>query len=221
MSAVSMPLATPRTGARPCGAAFAALLTGALGCTGGSKPAKDTGAGADGADGGSEGSADGGTGDGGPVDPCGEAAVVEVGTGAAAFEPFAEPATAVMVHGPQGGWHMLGSLRVVGLQQIVSVRYTVTHQATGAVVADNQYRVGMLYDAEACLGTYPGMYGYLNVTDMAVGEADTPPELLSWQPVELCLEVDDGARAGAACGVVEAVPDPIDIESGLAPPRPE
>ena len=39
--------------------------------------------------------------------------------------------------------------------------------------------------------------------------------------LELCLQVDDGARSGAACGVVEAVPDPIDIESGLAPPRPE
>lgn len=201
----------------------AALLLAVLGagCTGAPKPADDSAAGADG---GTEGSADGGVdgaGDGGPVDPCGEAAVVEVGTGAAAFEPFGQPPTAVMVHGPQGGWHMLGSLRVTGLQQIVSVRYTVTHQASGVVVADNQYRVGMLFDADTCVGTYPGMYGYLNVAEMAAGDADTPPELLSWQPVELCLEVDDGARAGSACGVVEAVPDPIDVDSGLAPPRPD
>ncbi|MBL8615169.1 MAG: hypothetical protein JNM72_06130 [Deltaproteobacteria bacterium] len=213
----------PSPPASPFAHLLAALLVAAAGagCSGGPKPADDSGSGADGADGGSEGSVDGGAGDGGPADPCGEAAVVEVGTGAAAFEPFGDPATAVMVHGPQGGWHMLGSLRVTGLQQIVSVRYTVTHQASGVVVADNQYRVGMLYDADTCVGSYPGMYGYLNVAEMVDGEADTPPELLSWQPVELCLEVDDGARAGAACGVVEAVPDPMDLASGLAPPRPD
>lgn len=206
------------------GARVALLVTAlGLGCSGGPKPGDDSAAGADGADGGSEGGEGGadGAADGGPADPCGESAVVEVGTGAAAFEPFGDPPSAVMVHGPQGGWHMLGSLRVTGLQQIVSVRYTITHQASGVVVADNQYRVGMLYDADTCVGSYPGMYGYLNVTELVDGEADTPPELLSWQPVELCLEVDDGDRAGAACGVVEALPDPMDRASGLAPPPPE
>ncbi len=216
------PLLSPPAAQR--GWLLAALFGGAAaGCSGEPKPAEDSAAGADGgAEGGdgSDGGADG-AGDGGPVGPCGEGAVVEVGTGAAAFEPFGDPPTAVMVHGPQGGWHMLGSLRVTGLQQIVSVRYTITHQASGVVVADNQYRVGMLYDADACVGSYPGMYGYLNVTALVDGAADTPPELLSWQPVELCLAVDDGERTGSACGVVEAVPDPMDMASGLAPPRPE
>ncbi len=51
--------------------------------------------------------------------PCEEAALtpatVEVGTGSESFEPFAEGDTVGYVLGPQGGFHVWGSLRVTGM----------------------------------------------------------------------------------------------------------
>ena len=40
------------------------------------------------------------------------APAVEIGTGADAFEPVADGGTVYVVFGPQGGYHILGSLRV-------------------------------------------------------------------------------------------------------------
>ena len=46
--------------------------------------------------------------------PCPEPPVsLEIGTGEAAFEPIAAPLP--VVNGPQGGWHVFGSLRGTGL----------------------------------------------------------------------------------------------------------
>ena len=196
---------------------FSVLLSGlVLGCT----ASKDSGAlGADGAGDGASG-ADGGDGsDGGPADPCADKRV-EIGTGAVEFEPFGDPASAVMVHGPQGGWHMLGSLRTSGLQQVVSVVFTITEPVSGVEVSRNNYRVGTIFDPDTCIGTYPGMYGYLLVTGLADGEADTPPELLSWTELELCMSADDGESSADQCLRLRAEPDPADVESGLAPPEP-
>ncbi len=208
------------TGGMPILAVF---FVGSLGCAGDPAPSgKDSGddcCGTGGADDPADGSGDG-TADGGPVDPCATKRV-EVGTGASAFEPFGDPAAAIMVHGPQGGWHMLGSLRTTGLQQVVSVVYTITDLGSGVEISRNNYRVGTIFDAETCVGTYPGMYGYLLITPLVDGERDTPPELLSWAPLQLCMSADDGEDSAEACVELTAEPDPIDVASGLAPPRPE
>ena len=117
-----------------------------------------------------------------------------------------------MVHGPQGGWHILGSARMSNFSPIVRIHYVVTVEATGAIVADNNYRVEMRTDAE-CSGYYAGMYGYLDVRELAAGELDTPPELLAGQELRLTMEVADeqGAAASDSLMVIAAL-DPMDVE---------
>jgi hypothetical protein len=139
-----------------------------------------------------------------------EPATIEVGTGADAFEAVAEGDPVTMVHGPQGGWHVLGSARVANLAPIVAIHYTVTVEPEGVLVSDNDYRVQMLADG-ACGGTYPGMYGYLNVSALATGDADTPPELLAGRTLGLRMEATDvaGRAATDELSVVAAL-DPKD-----------
>jgi hypothetical protein len=139
--------------------------------------------------------------------------VVEVGTGEREFEILAEGDSVVMVHGPQGGWHMLGSMRATNMTEILSVHFTITHLSSGVVVADNTYRVATVYDPDLCMGYYPGMYGYLYVEPLAEGENDTPPELMAYSNVQFCMEVtDQDERVARDCRTVVAVPDPIDLE---------
>ena len=43
----------------------------------------------------------------------------------------------VMVHGPQGGWHMLGSVYLENTQSVVEVEFTITDLISEVVVASN------------------------------------------------------------------------------------
>lgn len=141
-----------------------------------------------------------------------EAASVEVGGGDVEFVPLTDGVEATMVHGPQGGWHILGGARMSNFSPIVRIHYTVTVEATGAIVADNNYRVEMRTDGE-CSGYYTGMYGYLDVRELAEGDLDTPPELLAGQELRLTMDVADelGAAASDSLLVIAAL-DPMDVE---------
>ena len=138
-----------------------------------------------------------------------EAATVEIGGGSLTFEPYAEGDGAVMVHGPPGGWHVEASMRVTNTVPIVAIRYTI--DAEGARISDNSYRVQILQDGP-CTGYYPGMYGYLNVAELALGEADTPPELLGGKELLLTMEITDfeGRTASDTLRMIAEL-DPIDV----------
>ena len=115
---------------------------------------------------------------------------VSIGTGEYVWEAIDELDPVVMVHGPQGGWHMLGSVQVINTQPIIEVDFTITEESTGMVVSSNHYRVAMIMEEE-CSGYYPGMYGYLNVIDLEVGDLDTPPELLADKIVTFEMSIND------------------------------
>ncbi len=189
------------------------VLVALAGCRGGaadSATAADDGKGGDDTDG-----ADGS--DGGPTSCFDLTPTVEIGTGEVDFEEITPGAAITMVHGPQGGWHMLGSVRTTNLEQIIQVHFTIVHLESGTTIADNTYRVATVYDEAACSGVYPGMYGYLSVGALAEGEADTPPELLSHDTVEYCMTATDQQnREASACIEVVAAPDPDDVADGLA-----
>lgn len=134
---------------------------------------------------------------------------VHVGTGADTWEPLAEGDPLTMVHGPQGGWHLLGSLWVANEQGVVTVHFTVDTDA-GIRVADNLYTVQLASDPRGG-GVYPGMYAYLYVQELAEGEADTPPELLADTTLHLRMEVlDEAQRTGWDEVRVKAALDPAD-----------
>ena len=121
----------------------------------------------------------------------------------------AEPV--VMVHGPQGGWHMLGSVRTHNMHNIIEVHFTVTDVESGVRVSDNNYRVAVVEDAE-CTGYYPGMYGYLDVAELATDVASRPPEVLGYKLVDIEMSVTDyEGREMTETLRVTAQPDPVDL----------
>ncbi len=163
---------------------------------------------------------------GNPTETCfDQTPSIELGQGEREFEAFEEPYESMMIHGPQGGWHILASLQTQGMMDIVEVNYTIEHLETGVLVSDNTYRLAVVSNGD-CAGYYPGMYGYLAVSPLYDGDLDTPPELLGGDMLRLKLRVtdcsefleDDGQciqsqRWAEAKIDVLAVLDPIDIES--------
>ncbi len=148
---------------------------------------------------------------GDPIEPT---VAVTIGGGESSWEPLDDGSELTMVHGPQGGWHMLGSVRTQGMDAIIAVEYVITaDEHDGAVISDNFYRVQSLTDPDdETVHTYPGMYGYLTVDELADGELDTPPELLSWQDVTLTMTVtDDSGRTASDTLQVVAAPDEEDL----------
>lgn len=137
-------------------------------------------------------------------------ATVAVGTGSMAYEPLQDGDPATIVHGPQGGWHVLASGRIANTLNVVTISYSIRTLPEGTPVSWNQYRV-QLVPYDTCTGDYPGMYGYLDVSALADGEADTPPELLVGRELELTLQVEDadGRAASGSVTVVGAL-DPTD-----------
>lgn len=147
------------------------------------------------------------------LSPCEQTMSVEIGQGEAAFEPFGDAPEAVMVHGPQGGWHVLASVRASPVGAIGDIVYTITDLASGVEVSSNRYAVAMVPEGD-CGGSFPGMYGFLDVSGLQQGEHDTPPELLAGHQLRLLIELsDDEERVGTAQIDVLAVPDPIDVSS--------
>ncbi len=142
--------------------------------------------------------------------PCAGAALVEIGDGTDPFVPLLDGGAVTMVHGPQGGWHMLAGVRVSHTDDIVSIHYTIETVPDRVSVSDNSYRV-QLRDEGNCQGTYWNMYGYLDASELAVGELDTPPELLCGATLELTIAVEDGDGKGAEASLqVTAAADPLD-----------
>lgn len=147
----------------------------------------------------------------------GETALAVGGTeshddGSETWTEMVDGVEATMVHGPQGGWHVLASARAWNVDAIVTILYTITVEDSGAEISHNNYRVQLVED-EACSGYYPGMYGYLDVTGIEVGDADTPPELLAGAALLLHMEVtDESGHAAADDAHVVAALDPADQE---------
>jgi len=149
------------------------------------------------------------TGEPGGTDPC--APAVEIGTGEAFFVDLPSGSALTMVHGPQGGWHMLASVRVTGTRPEVHIQYEIEHRETGAIISDNSYNLALLMDEE-CSGTYVGMYGYLDVSSLAQAELNTPPELLDGDDLILRMDVQDFDFVEALGEVqVVAAKDPTDL----------
>jgi hypothetical protein len=117
-----------------------------------------------------------------------------------------------MVHGPQGGWHIVWSAVLSGTEQAAQLRGIITDISSGVVVSDITYNV-KLDPVDDCSGESIGQYGYLDVSGLASGSLDTPPELLVGNNLLLRVEAADFAGTTAADEiVVVAAPDPEDLD---------
>lgn len=103
---------------------------------------------------------------------CGSSVGVLPGTGAEMYLPLDDLDPVVMVHGPQGGWHVETSGLVSGSTAEVSVLPTIVQKSTGvqlAGVQQEQY-IGLVdYDDEVCDGSFFGVRAFLDDT---FGELD-------------------------------------------------
>ena len=113
-----------------------------------------------------------------------------IGTGEFEWNDLDSGDSLMMVHGPQGGWHMLGSIRLSNTRQVVEIDFGILDIVSGVYVSNNHYRVALVMQDE-CTGYYPGMYGYMNVTDLEDGELDTPPELLGGHTLRIEMKAND------------------------------
>lgn len=119
-----------------------------------------------------------------------------------------EGSVQTMVHGPQGGWHVLAAARVLGTAEIVTLVYTIEFPERDAQLSAGTFKVMLVADGE-CGGYYPAMFGILDVSKLAEGDADTPPELLAGKELALRMTVDDGQGGTAA--------DEVTVIAGLDP----
>jgi hypothetical protein len=121
---------------------------------------------------------------------------VEIGIGDIEFEPVDEGDTVYMQHGAQGGEHILGSIRLWHMSQIVTVHYTIARESDGSLVSDQAFRVAMIEEPD-CAYMYPGMYGYLGLTSEYTQ---------SLQNTNVILQMDatdsDGRAASDSVGVL-------------------
>ena len=153
----------------------------------------------------------------GDIDPVcyGRTPKLQVGGGDVAYQALGPGSEVIMVHGPQGGWHVVASASIAYLREVVDIEVEVLAEVNGdqEVVAFGAYR-GALVMESTCQGTYPGMFAYLDVSGIADGELDTPPELLSNTPALISMVAwdSDGHRAEGSLEVV-LMPDPIDIKA--------
>lgn len=149
----------------------------------------------------------------GDIDPTcyGRSPALVVGDGALGFTPLTPGQAVTMVHGPQGGWHVLSSALVANLRSVVEIDVSVVLDPSGDVVASDTYYVALLMTG-TCVGEYPGIYAYLDVAALADGDLNTPPELLGGANAELRMRVEDSDThtAEAVVPVILEL-DPIDV----------
>ena len=143
-----------------------------------------------------------------------------IGEGEQEFVPFSDPPEAMIVHGPQGGWHVVASIRIENMESIIEGEYHIVHQQTGVLVSENTFRIAVIPDG-VCSGYYPGMFGYISVSDLHDGELDTPPELLGGETLEMIITVNDCLSSMADAGECDreqrSVTDSLEVTGVLDP----
>ncbi len=120
----------------------------------------------------------------------GGAPALALGTGEAAFEPVAEGGELELVHGPQGGWHVVGAVRMGGFAPDGTVlTYTVRDGATPLVEVPIALRTSRLVRDGA---------GYLKLGDLLIFPITGPADVVGHAVTIEARVTRDGAELAAA-----------------------
>lgn len=128
--------------------------------------------------------------------------------------PITDGSEVVVVHGPQGGWHIWGSAKAHNTRNVVQIDIEVYDIPSGAMIAENGYHVALIKE-DTCTGSYPGMFAFVNVDSLTDSELglDTPPELICYHPLRIEMTAtDSGGRVVTKSVEVVGVPDPSDVD---------
>lgn len=157
-----------------------------------------------------------------PAVPCaaGDASVA-LGTGQSTFEAIDDGDTVIVINGPQGGQHILASVRTWNMTSVAMVHLTIRRAHDSSMVSDQRYRLQFFPQEGAaegdCAWLYPGMYGYLGFVTGPDDDAD-----FLWQDAWMSIEVtdDNGRSASDEVRVVPELGEPLSGDrSGGGPPR--
>ena len=96
----------------------------------------------------------------------------EVGTGYDAFVPLATGDEVQVYGGPQGGFHVFGSVRATALGSLPVLRFSVVHVASALTVADTTVQVPLRMEDE-WTGTVTGLLGVLDTSSLGTGRPRT------------------------------------------------
>jgi hypothetical protein len=141
---------------------------------------------------------------------------VEPGTGVEEYVPLNAGDDVVMVHGPQGGWHIdVGGL-VTNTEQLVSIDAVFVDTDSGVQVAGEQTEVRQAlvdWDASGCTGEFYSVRVFVDDFEDNVGQADIcalEGASLDMTLTVTALEATPPAVATVTIPVV-AVLDPADV----------
>lgn len=157
---------------------------------------------------------------GAPPGPCsaGDASVA-LGTGQTTFESIDDGDSVVVINGPQGGQHILASVRTWNMTSVAMVHLTVRRAQDDSVVSDQLYRLQFFPQEDAgegdCAWLYPGMYGYLGFVTGPDDDAD-----FLWREALMSIEVTDnnGRSASDEVRVVPELGEPLSGDEGDGDP---
>ncbi len=122
----------------------------------------------------------------------------EVGTGEVGFIPLDPLDRVEIIAGYQGLFHMLGAFEVCEMTSPYQVRYTITHEASGILIAEHN---SIDHPGEAsdpgCAVVY-NLFGVLDFDDLYAWLGTYccyyPPAMLHGQQVRMAVTVTDGAN---------------------------
>lgn len=127
------------------------------------------------------------------------------------WAPLTEGGEVTVVHGPQGGWHIWASAKALNTRNVVEISIDIWDIPSGVKIAANDYHVAVIKE-DTCAGYYPGMFAFVNVTELIDGELNTPPELICYHPLRMEVGLtDSGGRSLTQSFEVLAAPDPADV----------
>lgn len=125
-------------------------------------------------------------------------AEVVFGLDAEPFAPLVDGDPVAIERGPQGGWHFPLDAEISGFGPLVSVTLWADDRESGARVAESWLILNPT-PTDACAARLGRMLAILDVSALADGDADTPPEvLLPGRLLELGVAVEDGTVAAEA-----------------------
>ncbi len=121
----------------------------------------------------------------------GEATAAQIGTGTDEWEPLTEGQELSIIHGPQGGYHLVTAVLFDNMDSFVEIEVGGRWPAASEEVCVGHNRVAASC-AEECRCQSLDLYCHLDVSDLASNpEQLTAPELLSGESLCLSIMVED------------------------------
>ncbi|MCA9489605.1 MAG: hypothetical protein KC621_06765 [Myxococcales bacterium] len=178
---------------------WSAWLVLALGCAGSTSPPTDSSS---------------------QLEGCGGSVGVLPGTGAEMYVPLDDLDPVIMVHGPQGGWHVETAAFVTGSTAEVSILPTIVRRSDGVQFAGEQQEQFIAlaeYDDDGCSGSFFSVRAFMDDTFGELDAYTNPQDVicgLAGEILTLTVHVMDlnTLVSGEASVDVTATLDPNDVQ---------